>query len=170
MGRPAIGDLLIMTEQAIVHRYDAVIRTPIGWVGITSQEGSISGLDILQEQPQLKDSPDPVAQQACTVLEDYFSLGNWQVDLPLAPEGTAFQQKVWQALRQIPGGRTVTYGELAEQLGSAPRAIGGACRANPIPLLIPCHRVVAANGRGGFAGNSRGPWVEIKHWLLEHEK
>ncbi len=93
----------------------------------------------------------------------------WPRGHPLRPQGSPFQQRVWNALLQIPAGSQVTYGELAKRLGTAPRAVGGACRANPIPLLIPCHRVVAAQGLGGFAGRREGRWVAFKQWLLTHE-
>jgi O-6-methylguanine DNA methyltransferase len=86
---------------------------------------------------------------------------------PGGPEGTAFQQRVWRALSAIPFGETRSYGELARELGSAARAVGGACGANPIPIIIPCHRVLAANRRlGGFSG---GDGLSSKQQLLAHE-
>jgi methylated-DNA-[protein]-cysteine S-methyltransferase len=102
-------------------------------------------------------------------IQRWLAGGVWPRGFPLAPEGTPFQRRVWKELQRIPPGARLTYGELAERLKTAPRTVGGACRANPIPLLIPCHRVVAANGDGGFAGHTRGHWLEIKRWLLEHE-
>jgi len=90
-------------------------------------------------------------------------------DLPLAPAGTPFRLRVWQALRTIPAGETRTYGELARRLGTSPRAIGGACAANPLPLFVPCHRVVAAVGSGGFAGQRAGPMPALKRRLLAME-
>ena len=89
--------------------------------------------------------------------------------MPLAPAGTAFQQRVWAALQAIPTGSVLSYGELARQLDTAPRAIGGACRSNPIPILIPCHRVVSRQGLGGYAGEVEGELPGIKRWLLRHE-
>jgi methylated-DNA-[protein]-cysteine S-methyltransferase len=83
--------------------------------------------------------------------------------------GTPFQRRVWEAMRAIPPGRTRTYGDLAAELGTSPRAIGGACRANPCPIVVPCHRVVGATGLGGFAGDTSGHKVEVKRWLLRHE-
>lgn len=83
--------------------------------------------------------------------------------------GTAFQQRVWQALQQIPAGETRRYGELASALNSSARAVANACRANPLPILIPCHRVVASNGLGGYMGHRDGEMVAIKQWLLHHE-
>jgi methylated-DNA-[protein]-cysteine S-methyltransferase len=89
--------------------------------------------------------------------------------LATAPAGSPFQRRVWQAISAIPAGRTRTYGEIAAELGSAPRAVGGACRANPYPLLVPCHRVVGASGLGGFAGDVSGRLIAVKRWLLAHE-
>lgn len=159
-----------MTEFTHGPRFDAATETPIGWVGVIAEEGSITGVEILDGRPRLRQPCSPVALQACEVLEEYFIRGNWVVNLSLAPTGTPFQQRVWQALQRIPSGQTVTYGALAEELGTGARAVGGACRANPIPLLIPCHRVLAANGHGGFAGHRTGRWPDIKRWLLDHEQ
>ena len=84
--------------------------------------------------------------------------------------GTPFQRRVWQALRGIPSGSTCSYGELAHELGSSARAVGGACRRNPIPIVVPCHRVAAAaGGVGGFMGQRDGEALTIKQWLLDHE-
>jgi len=91
------------------------------------------------------------------------------LNLPIELQGTPFQRRVWKALREIPPGRTITYSELARQLGTGARAVGGACRANPCPIVVPCHRVVAVNGLGGFSGDTSGRKLEIKRWLLRHE-
>ena len=88
-------------------------------------------------------------------------------DLPLAPEGTAFQKRVYAAMQRIPFGGMRSYGELAAELGSAARAVGGACGSNPLPIVIPCHRVVAAGG--GLGGFSGGAGASTKTWLLHHE-
>jgi methylated-DNA-[protein]-cysteine S-methyltransferase len=106
----------------------------------------------------------PVAAQ----LADYFAGRRLAFDLPLAPTGTAFQQRVWSALRDIPYGRTTTYGEIAAGLGqpTASRAVGLANGRNPIAVIVPCHRVIGANGTlTGFGGG-----LPRKRWLLEHER
>ena len=91
--------------------------------------------------------------------------------LPLAPAGTHFQRRVWHAITDIPIGETRGYGEIAKQLGSGPRAVGNACGANPYPIIVPCHRVIAANqGLGGFARQRGGLPLAIKQWLLWHEQ
>jgi len=99
-------------------------------------------------------------------LHEYFTGRRRTFDLPLAPAGSAFHQNVWRQMREIPFGRTATYGALAQRLGCAAQPVGGACAANPIAILIPCHRVVAAADLGGFSG---GDGVETKRFLLRHE-
>ena len=103
-------------------------------------------------------------------LESYFLRQFQPLTDAITPQGTPFQEKVWHRLRQIPVGQTLTYGELARQLGSSPRAIGNACRHNPLPILTPCHRVVGKHSIGGFIGQSQGKNVAIKQWLLQHEQ
>jgi methylated-DNA-[protein]-cysteine S-methyltransferase len=102
-------------------------------------------------------------------LGAYFRDPRFRFDLPMESAGTPFQRRVWEVLRAIPSGETRTYGALAAELGTSPRAVGGACRANPVPLVVPCHRVVAADGLGGFSGATAGPRLAAKRWLLVHE-
>jgi len=111
----------------------------------------------------------PLARRVCDLIDSYFSNPRTRFNLPLAAAGSAFQQRVWRAMRRIPAGRVKRYGELARTLRSAPRAVGGACRANPIPIVVPCHRVVSASGLGGFMGATGGRAMAIKRWLLRHE-
>jgi methylated-DNA-[protein]-cysteine S-methyltransferase len=100
-------------------------------------------------------------------LDAYFEDGEARFDLPLAPAGTEFQKRVWAAMQAIPAGQTRRYGEIAAALGSAARAVGMACAANPIPIIIPCHRVVGAASLGGYSG---GDGAETKRFLLAHEQ
>uniref|UniRef100_A0A450UR85 methylated-DNA--[protein]-cysteine S-methyltransferase n=1 Tax=Candidatus Kentrum sp. LFY TaxID=2126342 RepID=A0A450UR85_9GAMM len=102
-------------------------------------------------------------------LGRYFEDPEWHFELPLAPGGTPFQRRVWQALQSIPSGVTMSYGVLASRLGTSARAVGNACRRNPIPIVIPCHRVISAHGPGGFMGSWTGRPLAIKKWLLTHE-
>ena len=161
-----------MTEQQQVC-FDDVVQTPIGWVAVRLENAEVTRIEVLTQNPALcsrKENADQ-ATQVCTRLNDYFSRAScWPTDVPLNPAGTSFQKRVWSGLMAIPNGETMTYGELAKKLGTSARAVGGACRANPIPLLIPCHRVVAANGDGGFSGHTQGHWLDIKRWLLAHEQ
>lgn len=102
-------------------------------------------------------------------LRAYFLESRTTFDLPLHLSGTDFQRRVWQAIRAIKAGTTKTYGEIAQAMDTSARAVGNACRANPIPVLIPCHRVVARDGIGGFSGKTVGKEIQRKQWLLRHE-
>ena len=110
-----------------------------------------------------------LGERAARQLENYREDPDATFDLPLAIEGTPFQRRLWEALCAIPRGATLTYGELGRRLGAPARAVGQACGDNRLPIVIPCHRVVAANGVGGFAHSSRGWLIEVKRWLLAHE-
>ena len=112
---------------------------------------------------------NPIAQRAVDQLRAYCADSSHQIDLPLAIGGSNFQRRVWDEIARIPPGSTRTYGELARRLDSAPRAVGQACGDNRLPLAIPCHRVVAASGLGGFAHHRGGAYERIKRWLLAHE-
>lgn len=149
--------------------YAAVIAAPFGRLGIHARE-ALTSIDFVSNRVPLQAPRTPLARQVCAQLQAYFADPRTRFDLPLAPDGTEYQQRVWRALRRIPSGTARRYGELARMLKSAPRAVGGACRANPIPIVVPCHRVVAANGPGGFMGATRGRAMDIKHWLLAHER
>ncbi len=106
-----------------------------------------------------------IAEQIQHYLKD--PLHNFSI--PLAPTGTPFQISVWQALQKIKPGIPKTYGQLAQELKSCAQAIGQACRRNPIPLIIPCHRIIAKTHQGGYAGATDGTLFQIKKWLLAHE-
>ncbi|MBV9900694.1 MAG: methylated-DNA--[protein]-cysteine S-methyltransferase [Alphaproteobacteria bacterium] len=101
--------------------------------------------------------PTPLLREAARQLEAYFAGALTAFDLPLKPRGSAFQQKVWAAMRAIPYGQTRSYAELAEAVDSGPRAIGGACGKNPIPVIVPCHRVLSRGGIGGYSGGEGLP-------------
>ncbi len=148
--------------------YTAVIAAPFGRLGIQARD-ALTSIDFVSNRTPLQPPRTPLARRVCAQLKAYFADPRTRFDLPLAPGGTPFQQRAWRALRRIPSGTARTYGELARTLKSAPRAVGGACRANPIPIVVPCHRVVAASGPGGFMGATRGRAMDLKRWLLEHE-
>jgi len=152
-----------------VGAYQAIMATPLGHIGIGMRDEAVKTLDYLptetEEQPPVDGATKAVVQQ----LTAYFRDPHTPLTLSLAPVGTAFQQRVWAALQAIPVGSVLSYGELARQLNSGPRAIGGACRSNPIPILIPCHRVVSRQGLGGYSGEVTGDPLAIKSWLLRHE-
>jgi methylated-DNA-[protein]-cysteine S-methyltransferase len=100
----------------------------------------------------------------------YFARPMGAIPLRWSVAGTEHQRAVWRRISAIPVGHRSTYGDIAVVLGSSARAVGNACRANPVPLLVPCHRVVAKSGLGGFAGDTSGRLREIKGWLLAHER
>jgi len=152
----------------------AYYQTPIGVIAVTLENECITELELGQFEPQATDVRydshyTGVLKQLGEQLSRYFAESHSRFKVSTQNQGTAYQRRVWQALQQIPAGQTSTYGQLAEQLHSSPRAVGNACRQNPVPLLVPCHRVVAANGLGGFGGETQGKRVAMKRWLLEHE-
>jgi methylated-DNA-[protein]-cysteine S-methyltransferase len=151
----------------------ATIKTGFGGIAIHQQAGLLK-IDLLGNhisEPTV--SQDPVVQhqsfkQMTQEILAYLQRPHQAFSLPAQLAGSAFQQKVWLAIYAIPLGQTRTYSELAAQLQSGPRALANACGANRLPLLIPCHRVVAKNGLGGFMrGDKNG--LSIKRWLLSHE-
>lgn len=153
-------------------QYDAVIPTPMPHLklGLLLDGEALASIDFLDGAVADRTARSESARRAVAQLRAYFADPRTPLTLPLAPGGTPFQRRVWAALRAIPAGETRRYGELAQQLRSGPRAIGGACRANPVPLVVPCHRVVAAGGEGGFMGQVDGPALTLKRWLLQHEQ
>ncbi|MCB5197391.1 methylated-DNA--[protein]-cysteine S-methyltransferase [Deefgea salmonis] len=149
---------------------DAVIATPFGRIGLSLIGDSLSAVDFLVAATPLKTSHHPLLHEAKRQISAYFNEPKFVFDLPYQLNGTPHQLKVWQAIAQIPAGEVLTYSEIARRCASSPRAVGGACGRNPMPLLIPCHRVVAMHGLGGFNANRNGlDWLPIKRWLLQHE-
>lgn len=151
--------------------FQACMRTPFATLGITTTETHVTGIRFLAPTvPALAPRRGSVAHLACVQIQAYLDNGLFEFDLPLQLAGTHHRLAVWEAMQRIPAGATRSYGELARELRSSARAVGGACGANPIPLVVPCHRVVASTGLGGFMG-AREPGFElgIKRWLLEHE-
>ena len=149
--------------------YQAVLSTPLGRIGLRMAGEALSALDYLPATTPEQPPADAATAAVVAQLAAYFRDPQHRFSVPLALSGTAFQQRVWAALQAIPPGTVLRYGELAQQLGSAARAIGGACRGNPVPILIPCHRVVSQQGLGGYAGAVTGDPLAIKRWLLRHE-
>jgi len=141
------------------------VDSPLGPLLLTSQDGALT---VLGWGRAGRDAPDAVLDETARQLEAYFAGRLQRFDLPLKPAGTAFRQSVWAAMLAIPYGGTLTYGEVARALGSAPRAVGGACGANPIPVIIPCHRILGGNGApGGYSGKGG---LDTKAWLLDLER
>ncbi len=140
-------------------------------LGMTVEQGKLVRLEFLPSgTPEIPPAADAALLKDVFAQLDAYSRNPRHVfTVPCELRGTAFQQRVWQALQTIPPGQPLTYGELARQLGSAPRAVGQACGANPLPVIYPCHRVVSASGLGGFMQGAAGS-LDIKRWLLQHER
>ena len=149
--------------------HSLVLDSPLGRLGICLQDDAISSLDFLPSATPVRVADSVLARRVADELEHYFSSSLHRFSLAVACSGTPFQQRVWQALQDIPPGETRSYGQLAAELGSGARAVGNACRNNPVPIVVPCHRVVAASGLGGYAGRTAGPELRRKSWLLAHE-
>lgn len=152
--------------------FQACVRTPFGTVGISATDTHVTGIRYLSpDVPALAPKRGTVAFLACVQLQSYLDNPGFVFDLPMKLTGTRHQLSVWEAMCAIPAGETRTYGELAKAIGSSARAVGGACGANPLPIVVPCHRVVGANGSlGGFMGaRQEGFELSIKRWLLAHE-
>ena len=138
-------------------------------VAVATRHGCVSEIRYLPPTVALKAPANELAVRAVQQLKEYRSNPNAIFDLPLLIEGTEFQRQLWGALCDIPRGKTLTYGQLAQRLGAEARAVGQACGDNRLPIVIPCHRVVAAKGIGGFAHCTSGYLIEAKRWLLMHE-
>ncbi len=139
------------------------IDSPVGRLTITEADGAIVEIRWGEGEGGEK---TPLLAEAERQLEAYFAGRLSRFDLPLNPAGSAFDQRVWAAMSAIPYGQTRRYGELAMSVDSAPRAIGGACGRNPIPIVVPCHRVLASGGLGGYSG---GAGLPTKRLLLALE-
>jgi methylated-DNA-[protein]-cysteine S-methyltransferase len=150
--------------------YAAILSAPGFSIGIECNADEITGIDYLELQSEVTPTT-PLAQEAVRQLRAWLKDSRFELGLPLAPAGTHFQRRVWNAVAAIPSGRTMSYGEVAAAIHSGPRAVGNACGANPYPIVVPCHRVVAANqGLGGFARQGDGFLLDVKRWLLTHER
>jgi methylated-DNA-[protein]-cysteine S-methyltransferase len=155
-------------------KYSAVIKAPFkgafNRLGISTENEKLTGIDYLPASSKLLSASDEITNQVVAELQLYFTDSSHRFTLPIALKGTDFQQRVWRRLSMIATGKCVTYGDLAKSLSSSARAVGGACRSNPIPIIVPCHRVISANGQGGYCGELGGDKLKIKEWLLAHER
>lgn len=152
--------------------FQACVRAPFGTIGVSATKTHVVGIRYLSpDVAVLAPAKNTVAYLACVQLQAYFENPAFAFDLPLKLSGTRHQLAVWEAMQAIAPGDTCTYGELARTIGSSARAVGRACGANPIPLVVPCHRVIGAGGAlGGFMGaRSEGFELSVKRWLLAHE-
>ena len=151
-----------------IQYHDVVINAPFGGVGIHIESDCVVGIQLFSIQQGAPETSHQFAQHIAHQISQYYMQADSTLDIPYAVSGTPFQKRVWKAISAIPVGEVLTYSELAEKIGSGPRAVANACGANRLPLLIPCHRVVAKNGLGGFMQGVDGG-LKIKSWLLAHE-
>lgn len=150
--------------------YQAIVAAPGFCLGVRCDTAQIVEIVFLEPEPEIAPAL-PLAKEAVRQLRAWLADPSFRFSLPLAPAGTPFRRRVWQEIAAIPPGETRTYGELARDIGSGARAVGNACGANPVPIVVPCHRVVAAGGGlGGFARHRDGALPEVKRWLLNHER
>lgn len=149
--------------------YQAIVAAPGFALGVQCDDDEITAIDFLEPRPEQAPA-SPLAAEAVRQLRAYLADPRYVFGLPLKPAGTAFQRRVWTQIAAISPGCTETYGQVAKNLNNAPRAVGQACGANPYPVVVPCHRVVATGGGlGGFARERGGFLLDVKRWLLRHE-
>jgi len=151
--------------------FSAIVEAPFGAIGIRAEPGVIRELVYLPRTFSEKAPDDALSERAAQQVQRYLREPDFRFELPLAAVGTAFQRRVWEVISAIPRGDVLTYGQVAKALRSAPRAVGQACGANWFPLVIPCHRVTASGGLGGFSNHDdeTGFHLGVKRWLLAHE-
>ena len=149
--------------------FDVILAFPKMKVAVATRGDRVAEIRYLHPSTPLREPSNALAERAARQLERYREDPDTRFDLPLLIEGSPFQLQLWEALRTIPRGKTLTYGELAERLQGEARAVGQACGDNRLPVVIPCRRVVAAKGIGGFAHSTSGYLLEAKRWLLMHE-
>ena len=144
-----------------------IIQTPFTNLLITASDEALLRVEFTQDEPT--NNTHPLIKEAAKQLRHFFTNPNYPFNLPLAAAKTTFQQRVRQGLQAIPVGSSKTYQQLAKQLNTSPRAIGNACRATHFSIIVPCHRIVAINGLGGFNGKTAGVMLELKTKLLAFE-
>jgi methylated-DNA-[protein]-cysteine S-methyltransferase len=149
--------------------FDVTVDFPKMKVAVATREERVVEIRYLPLSSESIFPRNALAARAADQLREYLENPDIKFDLPLTVEGTPFQLRLWEALCRIPRGKTRTYGDLARELEGEARAVGQACGDNRLPVVIPCHRVVAADGIGGFAHSTGGYLLEAKRWLLAHE-
>ncbi|WP_334109116.1 methylated-DNA--[protein]-cysteine S-methyltransferase [Methylobacillus sp.] len=148
--------------------FDAIVPAPFGAIGVKVADDYVTGLRLISEPLPPYCVDQPFVQHVVHQLQQYLENAEHELDFPYVMEGTPFQKRVWRAMATIPLGQVWTYSELANHVASGPRAVANVCGANHLPLLIPCHRIVAKNGLGGFMRND-AKGLKVKRWLLQHE-
>lgn len=149
--------------------FDYILPSPIGNLGLSLTPKGIRCLSYLKTKQETRIPSSGIAAKVHQQIMEYFELHRTEFDLPIDIDGTIYQQRVWKEVAKITYGQSLTYGEIAKAIDSGSRAVGNACRHNPIPIIIPCHRVVKKTGRGGYCGSLVGREIQQKDWLLRHE-
>ncbi len=149
--------------------YQAKLPTPFALLAIRTEGDFLAEIVFLPKAGTALAPQDRLGERVCRQIERYLDDPEFRFDVPLRRQGTPFQRRVWAKIAAIGPGRTRSYGSIARDLDSAPRAVGQACGENRVPLVIPCHRVLAAGGIGGFAHRAGGFQLAVKRWLLAHE-
>jgi methylated-DNA-[protein]-cysteine S-methyltransferase len=150
--------------------YDAILVYPFATLGARMAAEHLTALEFLPPETPARGNRHALIAQLAAQLTAYMKDPAYRFDLPIQPGGSEFRRRVWRALLDIPAGSVRTYGDLARQLGSGARAVGQALGDNPLPIIVPCHRVVASDGGlGGFNHGRGGYSLDIKQWLLRHE-
>jgi methylated-DNA-[protein]-cysteine S-methyltransferase len=153
----------------MLETYSARLSAPFAVLGVRTSGERLEAIEYLPLGVATLGPLDAFAREVCRQLGAYLRDPAFRFDLPVAMRGTPFQREVWSVVRSIPAGRTMSYGEVAKHAHSAARPVGMACGANRLPLVIPCHRVVASQGIGGFMHSRAGRGIDVKRWLLRHE-
>ena len=158
--------MTITPEPMAERAFSETIETPLGWIEIAASSECVTRISFVEE-PAPRTSSGPMVKTAITQLHEFFAGTRTEFSLPLAPNGTSFEKEVWNELTAIPFGRTCSYLDIANRLNNpgAIRAVGRANGANPIAIVIPCHRVIGSDG--SLTGYGGGLWR--KRWLLDHE-
>lgn len=150
--------------------YQAKLAAPFAVLGVRIEEDWLTEIAYLPLNTPLLAPRTPLCREVCDQLQAYLTDPKFAFDLSMHIGGTVHQRRVWQAIQGIPAGATRSYGDIAMELHSAPRAVGQACGANRLPIVIPCHRVISkSGGLGGFMNANDGMPLDIKRWLLRHE-
>lgn len=150
--------------------WSATFALPHTVLGIRIEDNALTRIEFLPLQTASVAPRTALARRVIAQLRHYLIHPDFVFDLPLALRGSAHAERVWRILQQIAPGTVRTYGDIAREIGSSPRAVGQACGANPIPIVIPCHRVVSRSGLGGFMHRRDTGALNIKAWLLAHEE
>ncbi len=158
-----------MTHMSSVPPFAAILPAPFGALGVRVSADHLVALAFLAPGTALLAPASALLERVAEQLAAYYADPRHRFDLPIEARGSDFRRRVWQALLDLPSGHTTSYGELARRLGSSARAVGQALGDNPLPIVIPCHRVLAAHGLGGFNHAGDGYSLDVKRWLLRHE-